>query len=78
MMNSIIQWLFSLLLIVNLYLIGNKSLWGPISGVGINLAFILYYTCMSHQYGLVLGTVVLTALNLRNWVKWSKDMKAGL
>ena len=78
MMNSIIQWMFSILLIVNLYLIGNKSIWGPVTGVGINCAFILYYTFMSHQYGLLLGTVILIAFNLRVWVKWSKDMKAGL
>jgi len=73
-MNSLMQWLLSALLVLNLYLMGNKSIWGPITGVGVQLAWV-FYAVATKQYGLVPGVIVLAAINIRNWVKWWKDMK---
>ena len=76
-MNSIIQWVLSALLILNLWLMGNKSIWGPITGVIVQVIW-CFYAFATHQYGLAPGVIILTIIQIRNWVKWSKDMKAGL
>ena len=71
-MNSIIQWVLSALLILNLWLMGNKSIWGPITGVIVQVVWV-GYTLTTHQYGLVLGMVILVLVNLRNWIKWHTE-----
>jgi len=74
MNEALIQWFLSACLVINLYLMGNKTIWGPITGVGAQLAWI-GYILLTHQYGLLSGSLVLIAINLRNWVKWHKDMQ---
>lgn len=72
MLSSMMQWILSVLLIVNLYLMGNKTIWGPISGI-IAQAVWVVYGIMTRQYGLVPGVVVLLLINIRNWRKWKAE-----
>jgi hypothetical protein len=71
-MNSLIQGFLSLFLIVNLYLMGNKSIWGPITGVALQIVWV-FYTIATHQYGLIPGAAILAIIHVRNWAKWRKE-----
>ena len=67
------DYLLSLLTIFNMYLMGNKTLWGPITGVFIQFVWAYWAIFMIHQPGIVMGCVVLLLVHLRNWIKWSKQ-----
>jgi len=72
MLSTVMQWLLSVLLIVNLYLMGNKTVWGPITGI-VAQGLWIFYGVMTQQYGLVPGVLILLLINIRNWRKWKAE-----
>ncbi len=62
----------SVLSMLMLWLMGNKSHLGPIVGV-INQFFWLYYTLSTKQYGLLPGVVGFGIIHVRNVIKWRRS-----
>lgn len=66
------DWILSATSIAMLYLMGNKSKWGPLVGV-TSQALWIYYVITTKQYGLVPGVLMFTAVHVRNLIKWSRE-----
>lgn len=62
-------YLLSTLVLVNIYLMGNKTLLGSISGIIIQIPWI-YYMIRIKQYGLIICAVALLFIQIRNLMLW--------
>lgn len=69
-----LQYFLSILTLVSLWLMGNKSKWGPIVGV-IGQIFWVWYVINTEQWGLLPGVIAYTVVNVRNYLKWKKEEK---
>ena len=69
---TLLTWLLSIMSVAMLWLMGNKSRWGPILGL-VNQAAWIIYEVITHQWGLMAGTLCYTVVHIRNIIKWSKE-----
>lgn len=66
------DWFLSFTTGVSLWLMGNKTIWGPISGL-VNGVLWVIYALIIHQYGLILGTVIVSSVHVRNLILWRRQ-----
>lgn len=61
----------SLLVLVQIYFYGRKTLWGPILGVSAAIAFIIYMI-LANAWGFLPMNLIGLALHAYNWYMWNK------
>lgn len=66
------DWILSLCSAVMLWLMGNKSIWGPRVGLAVQVLW-LYFAIDSGNYGLILGVAMFALVHFRNIRKWSNS-----
>lgn len=69
------DWIISVTSCFMLWLMGNKSVYGPMVGVANQVLWIIYVIWTS-QWGLLLGVSLYTIVHLRNLIKWMRGAKA--
>ena len=62
-------WILSCTSILGLWLMGNKSIWGPRLGL-LNQVLWVYFILATKQYGLLPGVILYTVVHIRNIIKW--------
>lgn len=65
------DWIISLTSCLMLWMMGNKSILGPIFGIA-NQALWIFYVIWTRQYGLLLGVSLYTVIHIRNLAKWKR------
>jgi nicotinamide riboside transporter PnuC len=68
------QWLtlfISLLSMLMLWLMGNRSIWGPVVGLVNQIVWIIF-TIQAKQWGLLPGVIAFTVVHIRNLWLWNK------
>ena len=72
------SWLLSATSVLMLWMMGNKSNWGPIVGIA-NQFLWLYYILfiLQGQYGLIIGTVAFTIVHIRNLILWKRSLNGN-
>ena len=66
------SWIISLMSFIMLWLMGNKSKWGPVVGL-INQILWIIYVFMIKEWGLLPGVLAFTFVHIRNLRKWWLD-----
>ena len=66
------SWFLSFLTILSLWLMGNKSIWGPIVGLLACIPWAIF-SWMTGEWGLMPGTIVVGLVHARNLYLWRKD-----
>jgi hypothetical protein len=69
------QYFLSIITGLSIWAMGNKTILGPIIGL-ITQVFWVIYVIMTSQWGLLPGVILLSAINLRNLIKWLKEDKS--
>ena len=64
-----LSWILSATSGLMLWLMGNKSKWGPRIGI-INQVIWIVYCIGTKQWGLLPGVVLYTIIHIRNAVRW--------
>lgn len=64
-----LSWVLSGTSAAMLWLMGNKSPWGPRLGL-INQCLWIIYAVWTRQWGLLPGVIIYTVIHARNVVKW--------
>ena len=68
---SWLSWTLSATSALMLWLMGNKSVWGPRVGIANQVLWIAY--CVgTKQWGLLPGVLVYTVIHIRNAWSWSR------
>lgn len=62
-------WILSITSALILWLMGNKSKWGPRIGI-INQALWVFYVISIEEYGLLPGVILYAIIHFRNVIKW--------
>lgn len=62
-------WVISFVSVLVLWLMGNKSKWGPRIGV-LNQLLWFWFVLSEKQYGLLLGVIMFTVVQIRNLIRW--------
>ncbi len=65
-------WVLSILSVLMLWLMGNKSRYGPIVGIVAQVLWIIYVLKIE-EYGLLLGVIAYTIVHIRNFWKWHTE-----
>lgn len=73
-MNQWWSWILTAIGITGLYLVGKKSLWGWIVGIGVQLLWIAYAVA-TQQWGFIISALAYGAINLRNYIRWNNEKK---
>ncbi|GAH38109.1 unnamed protein product [marine sediment metagenome] len=68
-----ITWVLSTTSIVILWLMGNKSPWGPRLGLANQILWV-YYVTATDQWGLLPGVLIYTVIHIRNIIKWQAEI----
>jgi hypothetical protein len=71
MMTVCLSWILSGTSALMLWLMGNKSKWGPRLGIA-NQVIWLIYAIMIKQWGLIPGVLIYAVVHIRNLAKWEK------
>lgn len=66
------DWILSITSIIMLWLMGNKTAWGPVVGL-FNQVLWFAYATYTEQYGLLLGVIVFFFVHIRNFRKWRRE-----
>jgi len=66
------QILASAMTIASYWFMGNRSVWGPLWGL-LSQSVMLVVILLSGTYGLLLALVIITAVHLRNLVRWTRE-----
>jgi len=64
-------WVLSFTSVLMLWLMGNKSKWGPRIGLA-NQVLWLVYAIMIEEYGLIPGVILYAFVHIRNLIKWNR------
>ncbi len=72
MIAYILSWVCSLSSITMIYLMGNRSIAGPIVGLASQFAW-AGFTVASGQHGLWPGVIGFAVVHGRNLIKWKKE-----
>lgn len=71
-----LSWILSATSAVMLWLMGNKSPWGPRLGVA-NQALWIVYAVATEQWGLLPGVLIYTVIHVRNVLLWQRTPRGG-
>ena len=69
---AVYAWFMSSIGILMLWLMGNKSKWGPIIGI-VNQVLWTTYAIGVREWGLLPGVVVPFFVHIRNLRKWQRE-----
>lgn len=65
------SYILSAFSLVSLWLMGNKSKYGPIVGLANQILWVIYAINLE-EYGLLIGVIAYTIIHIRNLIKWNK------
>lgn len=71
-MIDYMAWILSLTSGVMLWLMGNKSKWGPRVGLANQVLWVVYALWLK-QYGLLPGVILYAAIHVRNMARWGRS-----
>jgi hypothetical protein len=72
------SWLLSATSVLMLWMMGNKSNWGPIIGIMNQFLWFYYILFVLHgQYGLIIGTIAFTVVHIRNLILWKRSLNGN-
>lgn len=74
-MVELTSWFLMGWTVLNMWLIGNKTVWAWYSAITSQAAW-LYFDYLVGAYGLMPLAVVLTVIYVRNIRKWRKEMSS--
>ena len=69
---SCLSWVLSGTSALMLWLMGNKSAWGPRVGL-LNQALWIVYAIATEQWGLLPGVAIYTVIHARNALRWRSE-----
>lgn len=69
---EIMSWALSATSGLMLWLMGNKSKWGPVVGLTNQVLWVVY-TVITKQWGLLPGVVLYAAIHARNLYRWKHE-----
>ena len=69
-----IDFMAGTLTLASIWIIGNKNKNGFLIALGSNALWITYALVNNHTYGVIYECVPLLFINLRNYLKWSKNI----
>jgi hypothetical protein len=64
-------WILSAVSCVMLWLMGNKSRWGPAFGI-FNQVLWVAYVLVTRQWGFLPGVIAYTVIHIRNLWRWTQ------
>jgi hypothetical protein len=64
-------WILSATSCLMLWMMGNKSKWGPRLGIANQILWMVY-AILIKQYGLIPGVIAYTIIHIRNLIQWEK------
>jgi hypothetical protein len=64
-------WVLSATSCLMLWMMGNKSKWGPRLGIANQILW-LVYAILIKEYGLIPGVIAYTVIHIRNLIFWEK------
>ena len=67
-----LAWILSGLSAIMLWLMGNRSKWGPRLGLANQVLWVIYAVGL-RQWGLLPGIVLYTIVHLRNLLQWESQ-----
>lgn len=67
------DYIASILELLGIWIIGNKSKWGFIIFMIAGLCWMIYVGINKHTYGILLVVLPALVINTRNFIKWSKN-----
>lgn len=74
--SQYMSWILSLVSVTMLWLMGNKSKYGPMVGFAGQILW-AYYAIILKQYGLLVGVFAFAIVHLRNGYLWMKNDKSN-
>jgi nicotinamide riboside transporter PnuC len=75
LLARIIEYAASAMSLYVFYLYGNKDIKAPLFGI-INQILWLTFPFITKQWGLLIGAVFFMGIQIRNLIKWKKEMEA--
>jgi len=66
------DWIATVLEVIGVWKVGNKSRWGFVYLLICNLAWILV-AYQTKLYGMLTMMIIFVFINIRNFIKWSND-----
>ena len=69
-MTTTLSWILSGTSALMLWVMGNKSIWGPRIGLANQVLWIVYIV-LTEQWGLLPGVLMYAAIHVRNLVRWT-------
>ncbi len=67
------SWVLSATSLIMLWLMGNRSKWGPRLGILNQVLWIYYVVYIVHDWGLIVGVIAYTIVHIRNLANWEKN-----
>lgn len=64
-----LAWILSFTSVIVLWLMGNKSKWGPRIGI-LNQILWIVYSISLREWGLLPGVIMYTIVHIRNLKRW--------
>lgn len=71
-----LDWIAAVFELIGAWLIGNKVKWGFICYLWCNALWIAYVLVSDSTYGLLLVIIPSIFVNIRNFIKWTREDKA--
>lgn len=73
------SWVLSATSVLMLWMMGNKSKWGPIIGICNQFLWIYYifFILPSKESGLIIGTIAFTIVHIRNLMLWKRKINGN-
>jgi hypothetical protein len=71
-MTDVLSWVLSGTSGLMLWLMGNKSKWGPRVGLANQILWAIYAVALK-QWGLLPGVVLYAVIHVRNTIRWEKQ-----
>lgn len=76
MTPQLLSWILSATSAVMLWLMGNKTKWGPRLGIANQVLWVIY--CVwTRQWGLLPGVLLYTVIHIRNLIRWERRILAA-
>lgn len=70
------SWLLATLGVTGLWFAGNKSTWGWVIGISVQVLW-LVYAISTAQYGFIFSAIAFATVNIRNLIKWKKENESN-
>lgn len=70
------SWLLTAIGVTGLWFAGNKSTYGWMIGIGVQVLWIAY-AISSSQYGFLFSAAAYGYMNIRNLIKWKRENESN-